>query len=365
MGARLTGLALVVGWACFAGGALRVVLGPESRRPQGDLLAYHAAGRVLTEGGSPHDFEALRTRGASTPFVYPPLAWPFARAVAAFDWPTAQRGFLALKLLALLGLALLWRSWLEGRPLVFATTLALGLFGFRLALRVELSTGNVALFEALGLWSAIVLARRHPSIALLPLGLGAHWKLVPLSALPVLSRRWTELRAMAPGLLVLAVVLGASVASAPDGWRRFLEVATTLEEGPPQNATLVVLTQHLLGRGPVAIGLWLLFAAGVAWLTLTQRHRPDVEWVPLALLAWALVLPRFKDYAFVALLPAAAEALSVAVKRWWPVAGLLAVLHAVPLHPYQRLAALLVSWLVLLVASVRPEARADAVRVTG
>lgn len=355
MQARLVSGAVVLGWACLLGGLLWVPFAAErEHRHPGDLLAYHAAGQALLAGENPTDFEVLSRRGASTPFVYPPTAWPFARLLGTFDWPAVQRWYALAKALAVIGLALLWRAWFRGRPLVFALSLVSTLIGFRLALRIDLFTGNVATFEALFIWAALLLLRaQRPRGFVSALALAATWKLTPLGLLPLavlqpaLRRRVVETLAVVAGLGVLLVATNGT------DWSEALVAAAAIDERAPQNATLLALFRDLLGAGAAAWLTWALTSLGIAGAT--WRWWPaDATFerrASLLLATWALLLPRFKDYSFVVLLPVAIEALSGLRARHWPVVGAFLVAFAVPVHPFQRLGALALTWSLLLLVN--------------
>jgi hypothetical protein len=333
---------LAMGWLCFIGGIAWAPFAMQHRHP-GDLLAYHAAGRAMLEGHDPYVLENLH--GASTPFVYSPLAWPWARALALLDWETLQKAYFALKVAALLALAFTWRAWFRGQPLAFAVTLMLGLVGFRLAVRIDLFTGNVAIFEALLVWSALLQLRagRAGWFSVL-LSLGSLLKLAPLGLFVLLRSK----RAWALSVLAWACAVGASVAVMPEAWREFVQAVAMLDERGPQNPTMLSLLRDL-GLPWPWLG-WALWSAGVIALTTwALRRRPSFELASmLVMLAWALVLPRFKDYSYVMLLPAAAQALVWAGLRRWPLTVVLAVMLVVPLHPYQRLVAATLTWAMLM-----------------
>lgn len=351
--ARLISGAVILGWACLLGGLLWVPFAAErEHRHPGDLLAYHAAGLALLAGENPTDFEVLSRRGASTPFVYPPTAWPFARLLATFDWPAAQRWYSLAKALAVIGLGLLWRGWFRARPLVFAITLASSLVGFRLALRIDLFTGNVATFEALCIWSALLLLRAgRPRGFVAALAVGSMWKLTPLALLPLAELSRGARRRIVGAVGIVALIGGVLVATNPTAWREALSAAAAIDERAPQNATVLALCRDVFGVGTSALFAWALTTLGVA--VATWRWWPAgatfERRASLLLVTWALLLPRFKDYSFVVLLPVAVEALSGLRVRHWPVVAAFVVVFAVPVHPYQRLASLVLTWALLLV----------------
>lgn len=328
-------------------------------RHQGDLLAYHAAGRALAEGLDPADPLTLARFGASTPFVYSPFARPWARLLATLEWETLQRVWLVAKGVALLALAFVWRAWFRHEPLTFGLTLLLSLIGFRLALRVDLMSGNIAVFEALFVWLALLQWRASRPVAFVGLlSLAGAFKLSPLALLVVLRRHAVLASAAVGG------VLGAAWAFAPTPWSSFVVNAMALDERAPQNPTMLSWLRDTLGVGPVATGLWALFAVLVMGLTaFALRRRPANELrAGVVLLAWCLALPRFKDYSYVIVLPAAAQALVATGLRRWPLTLGLAVLLVVPLHPFQRLAAAVMAWAVLTVEALRADGAQPGVR---
>ncbi|MDP3500757.1 MAG: hypothetical protein Q8S33_10505 [Myxococcales bacterium] len=359
MRARLTTLVVAAGWLCLIAGFAWVPWAMQREgRHHGDLLAYHAAGRALAEGLDPNDPQTLARFGASTPFVYSPFSRPWALLLARLDWDTLQRAWLAAKGLALLGLAFVWRAWFRHQPLTFGLTLVLSLVGFRLALRVDLMAGNIAVFEALFVWLALVQWRASRPVAFVGLlSLAGAFKVAPLALLVVL-RRHAVLAAAA-----MAIMLGVAWAFAPASWSTFVVNAMALDERGPQNPTLLSWLRDTVGVGGAATAGWAVFAALVIGVTAAAvRRQPGHELsAGLILLAWSLALPRFKDYSYVIVLPAAAQALVATGLRRWPLTLGMVVLLCVPLHPYQRLAAALMAWAVLTFEAFRVDgARLEA-----
>lgn len=356
MRARLTNLVVAAGWLCLIAGFAWVPWAMEREgRHHGDLLAYHAAGRALAEGLDPTDPLTLARFGASTPFVYSPFSRPWALLLARFDWETLQHVWLAAKALALLGLAFVWRAWFRREPLTFGLTLLLSLVGFRLALRVDLMTGNIAVFEALFVWLALVQWRASRPLAFIGLlSLAGAFKLSPLALLVVL-RRHAALSAAA-----LVAMLAVAWAFEPTAWSTFVVNAMALDERGPQNPTVLSLLRDTFGVGAVATAGWAVLAALIAGLTgVALRRQPGPELsAGLVVLAWSLVLPRFKDYSYVIVLPAAAQALVATGLRRWPLTLGLTVLLSVPLHPYQRMAAAALAWAVLTFEAFRTHGEA-------
>jgi len=201
MGARRLPSPLVVLLAAI-GASLLVIIGTTEWQHFNDEHAYWLAGERLVAGAPLYDLAAA----PNTPFAYwypPPLAQvlaPFTSFVAADAFSVAWTVLL---------LACVW--WLAGRDVL----VALAFVAF-LPVAVELRVRNVHLLLAV----LVVLGLRRSWVFWVP---AAALKITPVLGIAYLAAagRWRD--AVKVGALGI-VVLGASVALAPDAWREFLDV---------------------------------------------------------------------------------------------------------------------------------------------
>jgi hypothetical protein len=285
--------------------------------------------------------------------------------------------WLALKLAAFLATVRLWRRRI-GTEQSAVPPLFYFNFAFGSAALVDFTAGNVAVFEQLLLWLgfAALLSRRWWTFALVVV-VAAQPKLTPVFFLGLLlvideRPRWAPFLG---GSLLFALSVGANAVVLPGQTREFLASISALGErgwGDPSmlgvmedlvdqlrglRVPLPAATPHLLYLAAVAA----VFRGTVRWWRARRAasaHDPLLT-VLVTLAMYALVMPRMKDYSYVALLPvgwyvlathreltASLAVLAVLVPR--PVPQLKLWLPMVPqVYTYAPLIAALVLWSML------------------
>jgi len=288
---------------------------------QWDFQTYYYAGRAFALGLDPYDMGTLsRLAGIEIgfPFAYPPLALPLFRLFARIPFDAASGFFLALKVAALTALLVIWRRWfVPGRPDPFFYLFLL--FGFGGALYADFVSGNISVFEQLGLWLSFVALRQNRLRAFTLLVVAVSlFKLTPvlLLGLLLLCNVRRPGIALAGGLLLFGGALGLSYALWPDLFRSFVQGGWSLDErggiNPSSLALLRDAYDYLLGRGIVPAWEWLPWAAYSLWVGAaafltwrSARNRPSEDRatsIYLGCLAFALIAPRFKNYSYILLL---------------------------------------------------------------
>lgn len=327
-------LALELWAAVVVAAALWQILG-KLHLYQWDVIVYWWGGRAFAHGASPYG--AIPGQPEYLHFVYPPLVAAVFAPFAPLNQSAAKVVWLVLKLLAFWGSVRLWRRAIGVEriavpPIFFFT------FAFGSAVLVDVTAGNIAIFEQCVLWIgfAALLARR-PWLFMLAVVLVSQFKLTPIFFLGLLlvvdeRPRWAPFLV---GSALFAALLGANVLFMPGQTREFLASVSQLgERGWGDPSTLGVmqdLVDQLRGLRlplPLATAYALYLAAVAAVLVHTVRwwraHRAsgtvDRTVIVLVTLAvYALVMPRMKDYSYVALLPVA----------WYVLAGPQAVTASV------------------------------------
>jgi hypothetical protein len=287
---------------------------------QWDFKTYFYAGRAFSLGLDPYDLDVLsRLAGEEIgfPYTYAPATLPVFTLFSALELPAASAVFLGLKLVALAALILLWRRWFLHRPPDLFFYLFM-IFGFGGALYADMAAGNISVFEQLGIWLALLALQggRRWIFALL-IALVGVWKLAPILLLGILilsdgRRAWGPLAA---GLALFAALLGISYLVWPDLFASFFAVAQSFDErggiNPSSLAFFRDIYDYLAGRGispgPEAVP-WITYAAWVGlvalltWRAVRNRRGGDLQpTIFLTCLAFALISPRFKNYAYVLL----------------------------------------------------------------
>lgn len=370
-------LALAGFVASFATLGCRLVHDPSA---QWDLHTYHAAGRAWRAGDNPYTLEALsRAQGSPVelPFVYPPATLPLFGALGSLDPSTAARLYLALELLALAGLVLVWFRTFVREPGARVLLLVLCVFGFSRPLQVDLTAGNISIFEQLIVWGGFtgLVAGRRVRFALL-VAASASFKLVTLALLVLgwaRGRVRGALLACAVGVASWATVNVPALVLWPDAAASFRRNVAGLDErGRHQNPSSLAYLRDAAdalrhaGRAlppHTETVAWALFAATIGALALARLWRPPEprdlpRWLSVALLAFALMMPRFKDYAYVLLLVPTALVLDE-LRRVRPLLALaaLAVVVTANRHDYLPLGAALLIFAFSLAPSRNPDGR--------
>jgi hypothetical protein len=342
---------------------------------QWDVVVYWWGGRAFAHGASPYG--AIPGQPEYLHFVYPPLLAAVFAPLAPLNESAAKVLWLVLKLLALWGTFRIWRR-IIGVERIAVPPIFFFTFAFGSAVLVDVTAGNIAIFEQCALWIAFAaLLSRRPWLFMVVVVLIAQLKLTPVFFLGLLlvddeRPRWAPFLA---GVGLFAALTGANALLLPAQTREFLASVSSLgERGWGDPSTLGVmqdLVDQLRGLRlplPEATAYALYLAAVAAVLAHTVRwwrarrasgtlDRTVVVLVTLAV--YALVMPRMKDYSYVALLPvgwyvlagpqavtASLAILAVLIPR--PLPQLKLWLPMVPQpYVYAPLLAALVMWLIL------------------
>jgi len=282
-----------------------------------DFKTYYFAVKVYEQGASPYEVSNLRGATAMQrilPFYYPLSALQVLRPLCNLDYTTASRVWMVSKALAMIGLLLLWRRYFlrdhAGWPL-----LALGLFGFGGATTWDLKAGNVSTFEQLLLWAGFALLLRSRFTAFVACVVGASvFKLTPsmfllLLLLPSLRSRANLVRMIVGIVAVLLIALLPFVGHADrlDGLLHGLRSAHPRLQFNP--TFLGALDELAVEHGVLALAGWLKYVVLAAYYVVLlgfSRRFLAHAWregslssaILIAVLLYALVVPRFIIYSY-------------------------------------------------------------------
>lgn len=341
-------------------------------RAQWDFNAHYHAALAFRQGLDPYSPESLQRvspGSALAAYLYPPLILYFYGAFTLLPYRMAYLLWLMLKVAALAGLLLLWHRRFLPLRLDRLTPLYL-LVAFNGALLWDIAAGNISLFEQLALWSgfACLLAGREWLFCLLVV-LTAQFKLTPALFLFLLlsDKRppWGLFFASWAGFLGL---LSINYGLYPALSRRYLQAALALDEWGANNPSSLSFVRDALynltggivsASDPVDEALYLLLVLGVAAVTLRaiQNHVAQPEQNnPRILLfffcaAYALVVPRLKNYSFILLLAPTLHVLRHSPRTL--LVPLAAVFALLPLHlPLKVNTGFLASYISLFAAGI-------------
>jgi hypothetical protein len=341
-------------------------------RAQWDFNAHYHAALAFRQGLDPYSPESLQRvspGSALAAYLYPPLILYFYGAFTLLPYRVAYLLWLALKVAALAGLLLLWHRRFLPLRLDRLTPLYL-VVAFNGALLWDIAAGNISLFEQLALWSgfACLLAGRQPLFCLLVV-LTAQFKLTPVLFLFLLladkQPLWKLFFASWAGFLGL---LSINYWLYPALSRRYLQAALALDEWGANNPSMLSFVRDALynltggivsASYPVDEAIYVLLAISVAVVTLraVQNHlaHPAQSDPRIRLFffcaAYALIVPRMKNYSFILLLVP-----TLHVLRHTPqslLVPLAAVFALLPLHlPLKVSTGFLASYLSLCAAGI-------------
>ncbi len=304
-----------------------------------DFRTYYYAALAYKTGLDPYHLGTLRGLSDAAVFfdyVYPPLTLTVFVPFTKLDYHTAAVLFLILKLVAVGGLLLLWiRAFLKEHagPLFYAFFL----LAFNATVYRDVEAGNIATFEVLLLWWSFVLFRdkRYNLFALICVA-AATFKLFPALFLGLLlwtddPKKWIRFTVFA---MLFACVIAFSQFLEPEFFERFLENAWGSAAGVGAfNPSFPALFRDLLTRMTSLVGwtapslvtagaalLWVACCTVVSFIAIRRagaRGRlSSTTLVYLGCLLFALIHPRFKDYAYVLLIVPAFEVVREYCQRY-------------------------------------------------
>jgi hypothetical protein len=335
---------------------------------QWDFYMFYESGAEFLQGNSPY-------RGKGLSFYHPPLTLYLYGVVAQIPRALAYEVWLALKIAALGTLFLIWNRTFLKLDLTWTTVLYF-ILAYNGAIYSDLVSGNVSLFEQLGLWIGFA-ALLHGRYALfsLCLVLVAQFKLTPIffSVLLLLAPtrpQWHWFATCAGGFVAVFLL---NLLLQPALLKDFFTVAPTLDERGWNSPGTLAFVRDVFDRfgGPTfsqgtrideAIFTILALAIGVFSLAVVVGHRranadPDSQLIVyFACMTYALAVPRMKPYSFILLLIPTLALLRLLPRRTLiPAAGAaLAVLVVFPLGtsllPFRSLSQLLYEYMSLTAA---------------
>ncbi|MBI5265754.1 MAG: DUF2029 domain-containing protein [candidate division Zixibacteria bacterium] len=300
---------------------------------QWDFTTYYYAGKVSASGGDVYNVDVSRqlAGGYVHQYLYPPMAARLFRPLAALPMDTARQWWFWLHVLALVPLVWIWRRFfiVEGPAWPFYL---LAIVGFDQAIYLDLKAGNVTIFEQLLLWTGFtLLVRKRTALFCLCVVGAALLKGLPLLFLGLLfvlsvDRKWLY----AAGSVVLyGVAQIIDYVFDPAAYAGYVSRALRWDErGPEFNPSTLALLKDLkkavigpgFSEGTADIVLWTIYAAIVAtvvivtWRLIRREYANRISGdsyesamtitVLVATLAFGLIVPRFKIYSFMMVLPA-------------------------------------------------------------
>jgi hypothetical protein len=298
---------------------------------QWDLSTYYHAVKAYEAGRNPYDRDVLSDIAGTAvrlKYVYPPHTLPFLQWLAILPYQTMHLVWLGIKAVFLIILLWIWMRLFPGSAGSPGFVL-FSLLAFNGAVLSDLIAGNISILEQGFVWSGLLLLlHKHRMAFAVIIALAAFFKITYAFFLVLLLFPLTKesARALLLGALLVIAPLIASAMLMPDLFRNFLAntatVSDVLERGNNNPClfafilTLADLAEAGLGvKVPVAgaVSVFLLHALVVLYLAgrvvrnlqVSERKESWRDIVFLACLTYPLIVPRFKNYSFILLIPAA------------------------------------------------------------
>lgn len=292
---------------------------------QWDFRAHYFSAKAAEAGLNPynnHDVNELN----KTPYLIPPnLTYPYHPFTLVYfsiftklEYPFAIIAYMVFNIsLILLLIVVLKKVFFPEQINVVLFTVNL-LFSFNSALFLGLKAGNPAILEAFIIWLALAsFVTNRPLVFLLLISTIAFFKGTPLvlaSMIFLLPDKRKNVRLAF--FLVLAVIslwlspLLFSPRTFLDYWHYSSSVRETGIINPCAVSFLGDLFRSLhcnnLGIKTLAYALWIVIISAIYFISIRKLNSKTqrVEMAILTIFTYALIVPRFKDYAYIQLLPA-------------------------------------------------------------
>ena len=297
----------------------------QSEQYQWDFRTHRKAAEIFAAGSDPYDPGILLGhKDANFLYTYPPFTLFFYALFNQTDNNTAFHIFLLVKCALLIGLVIFWRNAFLG-PAGDSLFFLFCLLVFNSAVFADLIAGNINLVEQILLWVAFFLfLKQRLALFCVFVLLAASFKMTPIFFIVLLltSDHPKKYHYFGYAGTIFLAYLAVQYLIYPDMFMGFVRNAVTVvgESGAvgPSTEKFVIEIFALLSQliGPVSpavisvvvitLAALVVFLSGRAYFLLkgTQTDHPDREKMILFLvcLVYALIHPRFKDYAYMVLI---------------------------------------------------------------
>lgn len=275
-----------------------------------DFLTYYHAAQAAKSGldaYSTQELSRLAGREILLPFCYPPLVLWFFKPFLAMPYETAKLVFLGMKSLALMGLLTVWKNNFLRETTDYLFYL-LCYLGFGSAIYIDMSQGNISIFEQLFLWSAFAFfLRGNLKMFLLLILCGSFFKWVPsvfliLVLLTDHPKRWRYFTASIGAFIGMVF---SSYLLAPAYFRAFMHNSFlhSIEDGRSNHSTFLAMKSlflyissenHVLAERYWPFLATVLFSCVIvliSWLFIKKTVRFECDVISLACLVYVLLTP--------------------------------------------------------------------------
>ncbi|NLJ35097.1 MAG: DUF2029 domain-containing protein [candidate division WS1 bacterium] len=289
---------------------------------QWDLWPFYYGAKAWAAGLDPYSLESLRDVSGEEGdlwFRYPLFTLYLFRLLNLFSYETAWYVWLGLKLVALGGLLVVWRRTFlrdtDGLLMVFAFLLA-----YNGTVPSDVFTGNKATFEQLMLWFGFAaLVRGYLWWFSATTVAASLFNVTPAAFLGLLlgvQERARSITVMASAIVVLLLLLLVPYAVQPELFDSALRAGSSAQDLGMDNPCFLGFLYHCAVLWPssfvtgkhVSLMLWAVYAAIIISFSvkpLTRAARDgDIRYlIFLAVVTYAVAMPRMMCYAYILLIP--------------------------------------------------------------
>ena len=299
---------------------------------QWDLKIYHSAVKVFFEGGNYYDFDLLKEKGSQLPFGYSPYGIHFLLFLGILSFQNTALLWLGLKVGILIALFFIWKRIFyeyfdEGYSWVlFCLFLVWSLRAFNRTIYMDLRAGNISIIEEFLIWSGILFLLCRGKYLLFGLCLlaASFFKLLPIILIGLVlvvgtGKMKDKIKQLGIICLIALVVWGAGLLIMPfefREWSNFLKLITFMPtEIGIINPAILPFIRDIIGNSGKAYELilyflWILAVFFISYFVskhILKRDFSSLKKKKYLFFLWCLVypmiMPRFKDYTFIFLLP--------------------------------------------------------------
>jgi hypothetical protein len=287
---------------------------------QWDFRAHYYSARAFAAGLDPYsnaDVNRLNTTPYPVPgghtYPYHPYTLPYFQLFTFLPYATATVVYTLYNVLLTLLLVALWQKFfLRERVSILAFTVCL-LFSFNGSLLLGLAAGNPAVLEAAILWGAMLcFIKDRPLGFLLLITLISFFKGTPIILAPLvllLPGGLKNIKLLAWVLLPALLVWLSPLLFLPKLFSEFWAYSSAVRETGIINPCSYAFISEILAGWPwlvkIVYFIWIIAVVSVYLMIIRKldRRTERIGIVFLSLLTYALIVPRFKDYAYIQLLP--------------------------------------------------------------
>ncbi|NIO49981.1 MAG: DUF2029 domain-containing protein [Candidatus Aminicenantes bacterium] len=299
---------------------------------QWDFKMYHSAVKVFFDGGNYYDGELIKEKGGRPPYPYSPYGIYFLLFLGILPSQNAAFLWLGLKLGILIVLFWIWKkifydyfderySWI-----LFCLFLVWSLRAFNRAIYMDFRAGNISIIEEFLIWSGMLFLLYGGRYLLFGLCLlvASFFKLLPIVLIGFVLIVGTgkikdRIKQLAIICLIGLVIWGAGLLIMPfefGEWFNFLRSASFMpRESGIINPAILPFIRQIIGNGGKVLELilyflWIFIVFFISYFVSRNILKKDFSLLQkkkylffLWCFVYPIILPRFKDYTFIFLLP--------------------------------------------------------------